>query len=155
MARRYGATRQILKARGLVGHPLGKNPGDVWSLGVSNYRGAHFATYPVGLVERMVRAGCPERRCVVCRRAWRHPVRRLGAAAVRLALRPTCDCRAESEPGLVLDPFMGVGTTAIAAEQLHRDWLGIELNPDFARQARERIVAERTKRRQQSGPGYG
>jgi DNA modification methylase len=35
----------------------------------------------------------------------------------------------------VLDPFFGAGTTAIAAERLGRDWLGIELNPAFAAQA--------------------
>ena len=32
----------------------------------------------------------------------------------------------------MLDPFMGSGTTAVVAESLGRDWLGIELNPQFA-----------------------
>jgi len=39
----------------------------------------------------------------------------------------------------VLDPFFGAGTTAVAAEQVHRDWLGIELNPGFAELAARRI----------------
>lgn len=134
---------KALKARGLVGHPLGKNPGDVWTIGTSTYRGAHFATYPIALAERMVQAGCPEQRCITCRAPWRRPLRRLGATAIRLALRPTCTCRAGSEPGLVLDPFMGAGTTALAAEQLQRDWLGIELNPDFAALATERLATAR------------
>lgn len=139
-----------LKARGLVGHPLGKNPGDVWTIATSTYRGAHFATYPVALAERMVRAGCPERRCAACRAPWRRPLRRLGATALRLTLRPTCACRAAGEPGLVLDPFMGAGTTALAAERLRRDWLGVELNPDFAALASDRITVDRTRR--QSAP---
>ena len=136
-----------LHAAGLLGHPLGKNPGDVWRLAVSGYRGPHFATFPVSLARRMVEAGCPERRCGQCRAAYKRPVRRLGAVATRLALRAMCDCDAASEPGLVLDPFIGSGTTAIAAEALGRDWLGIELNPDYVVLASDRIDGERDTRK--------
>lgn len=129
-----------IKAAGRVGHPLGKNPGDVWRIATSNYRGAHHATFPVALAERAIRAGCPEARCRECRRPWRRPViRAIGGTATRAALGPTCDCEAPSEPGLVLDPFIGAGTTGVAAERLNRDWLGIELNPDFAALAKARI----------------
>lgn len=131
-----------LRAAGLVGHPLGKNPGDVWRMAASGYRGAHFATFPVTLAQRMVLATTPERRCSHCRTAYTRPVRRLGAYATRLALRAMCDCDADSEPGLVLDPFLGSGSTAIAAEQLGRDWLGIELNPAYAELATERLASE-------------
>lgn len=41
--------------------------------------------------------------------------------------------------GIVLDPFMGSGTTAIVAEQLNRNWIGIELNPKYIEMAEERI----------------
>ena len=38
-----------------------------------------------------------------------------------------------SEPGeLVLDPFVGSGTVCAAAAMLGRNWLGIELNPEYA-----------------------
>lgn len=124
-----------LHAAGLQGHPLGKNPGDVWTIGVSSYRGAHFATYPVRLVERMIRAGCPERRCVRCHAPWVRPLDRTRLAAPR----PTCDHTNGSEPGIVLDPFMGAGSTALAARALHRDWIGIELNPIFRRLALDRL----------------
>jgi site-specific DNA-methyltransferase (adenine-specific) len=131
-----------LRAAGRVGRPLGKNPGDVWRLASAGYRGAHFATFPRGLAERALRAGCPEARCQRCRRPWRRStLRALGAVASRGVLRPGCTCQAESEPGLVLDPFMGAGTTAVAAEALGRDWLGIELNPDFAALAERRVAA--------------
>ena len=43
------------------------------------------------------------------------------------------------EPGLVLDPFLGSGTVALVAIEHRRDWLGIELNPDFAALAEQRI----------------
>jgi site-specific DNA-methyltransferase (adenine-specific) len=133
-----------LKAQGLVGHQLGKNPGDVWQLPSSSFRSAHHATFPVRLASRAIQAGCPEARCTHCRLPWRRQaIRAIGGRAVRAALTPTCDCQAASEPGLVLDPFIGSGTTAIAAEKLSRDWLGIELNPDFAVLAQMRIASAR------------
>ena len=41
--------------------------------------------------------------------------------------------------GVVLDIFMGSGTTAIVAKRLGRRWLGIELNPEYAELANRRI----------------
>ena len=40
---------------------------------------------------------------------------------------------------IVLDPFMGSGTTAYVAQRLSRKWIGIELNPEYAK-----IIKERT-----------
>jgi DNA modification methylase len=40
---------------------------------------------------------------------------------------------------VVLDPFMGAGSTAVAAVQHHRDFLGIELNPEYRALALARI----------------
>ncbi|MGH3613264.1 MAG: DNA methyltransferase [Pseudonocardia sp.] len=45
----------------------------------------------------------------------------------------------------MLDPFMGTGPTALAAEKHGRDWLGIELNPAYAEMSMERIAAARQK----------
>ena len=48
--------------------------------------------------------------------------------------------RASSNPGdIVLDPFLGSGTTARVAQVLKRRYLGIEIDPRYARQARKRI----------------
>ena len=41
--------------------------------------------------------------------------------------------------GVVLDPFMGAGTTAIVAQELGRNYVGIELNSDYVKIAEDRI----------------
>ena len=41
--------------------------------------------------------------------------------------------------GLVLDPFVGSGTSAIAAKKLGRHYLAFEIDPDVAERARERV----------------
>lgn len=41
--------------------------------------------------------------------------------------------------GVVLDPFVGSGTTAVVAYRLQRKYIGIELNPEYAEMARRRV----------------
>jgi len=142
---RGNAGLATLKRRGLAGHPLGKNPGDVWSLPTASYHGAHFATFPPRLVERPLLATCPERVCARCGLAWRRTAR-LGRLAVRGKLLPACSCERGWRPGLVLDPFLGAGTVAVVAEQHGRDWLGIELNPVFAALTEQRLADAKRSR---------
>ena len=40
---------------------------------------------------------------------------------------------------VVLDPFMGSGTTAVACKKLGRHYIGFEINPDYCKYAEERI----------------
>lgn len=48
---------------------------------------------------------------------------------------------ASSRPGdLVLDPFLGSGTTAAVAKRLRRHWLGIEQDATYCAEARQRIA---------------
>ena len=49
---------------------------------------------------------------------------------------------------IVLDPFMGSGTSAFAAELLERRWIGIELSPDYTEIARKRVQSLIDERRQ-------
>ena len=133
-----------MKARGETSHRLGKNPGDWWIVPTASYRGEHFATFPKGLIERPIKATCPERVCATCGTAWRRlqagPA--IGSVAVLGALRKSCGCDDRSHrPGLVLDPFFGAGTVGVVAEKLSRRWIGIELNPTYADLARQRIAA--------------
>jgi DNA modification methylase len=44
--------------------------------------------------------------------------------------------------GTVLDPFGGAGTTGLVADRLQRDAILIELNPEYAEIARNRIASE-------------
>lgn len=47
---------------------------------------------------------------------------------------------ASSNPGdLVIDPFLGSGTTAVAAEQLKRKWSGCDISLEYCQWAAERI----------------
>jgi len=48
-------------------------------------------------------------------------------------------CSAE---GLVLDPFMGAGTTALVARKLNRNFIGIELNQKYIEIAERRLQRE-------------
>lgn len=44
--------------------------------------------------------------------------------------------------GIVLDPFMGAGTTAVVAKGLGRDYIGFELNPEYVSIATKRLYNE-------------
>jgi DNA modification methylase len=46
------------------------------------------------------------------------------------------------EGGIILDPFLGAGTTAMVADRLRRDCIGIELNEESAGLARARIKGD-------------
>lgn len=46
------------------------------------------------------------------------------------------------EGGLILDPFMGAGTTAMVARKLNRNYVGFELNPEYIKIAQNRIHNE-------------
>jgi DNA modification methylase len=43
------------------------------------------------------------------------------------------------EKGIVLDPFMGSGTTAVVSRKFGRNYLGIELNPEYIKIAEKRL----------------
>ena len=65
---------------------------------------------------------------------------------IRAGYEQGCKCKnAPTEPGIVLDPFMGAGTTALAAERLNRRWTGIELSQDYIDLARKRLAAHRNE----------
>lgn len=63
---------------------------------------------------------------------------------------PTCECRPMDSflepdkpyptvPCVVLDPFSGSGTTGVVALRLGRDYVGIELNPDYVAMSENRL----------------
>jgi len=51
-----------------------------------------------------------------------------------------CGCHAGFEPGIVLDPFMGAGTTALVALKQRKRFIGIEIKQEYIDMAKRRIA---------------
>jgi DNA modification methylase len=79
-----------------------RNKRSVWVTPTQPFKGAHFATFPTGLIKTCMQAGCPH-------------------------------------GGVVLDPFVGAGTTAVVARELGKNYIGIELNPEYVKIAENRL----------------
>lgn len=70
-----------------------------------------------------------------------------------LGWQPTCKCPRAYEAGgeqhdiepvpcTVLDPFSGAGTTGLVATRMGRNFIGIELNPQYVAMAERRILGD-------------
>ena len=113
-------------------NPDGKNPGDVWEFTVPSFSEAHFAVYPESLVERPIKSTCPPTVCASCGAPYERGEEKDEWLQV-------CSCSSkETAPGIVLDPFVGSGTTASTAKRLGRQFIGFELNPDYVAIAQQR-----------------
>jgi len=65
---------------------------------------------------------------------WGHPSQKPEDLITKLIACST-------DPGdIVLDPFLGSGTTAVCALKMDRSWIGIEKDPVYAEKSRQRIV---------------
>jgi DNA modification methylase len=53
---------------------------------------------------------------------------------VRVPIQAGCP-----DGGIVLDPFMGSGTTALVAVETSRNFIGVEINPDSREEALQRL----------------
>jgi DNA modification methylase len=62
------------------------------------------------------------------------------------ALVQTCILGGCPKNGLVLDPFLGSGTTAVVAQKLNRNWLGIDCVRAYCTMAKRRLDAARQGR---------
>ncbi|MGH2976592.1 MAG: DNA-methyltransferase [Solirubrobacterales bacterium] len=82
--------------------PNDRNLRSVWEIHTQAYKDAHFATFPLALIE-------------------------------------PCIQLATAQNDLVLDPFIGSGTTGVAALEAERRFLGIELNPEYVAIAERRL----------------
>jgi DNA modification methylase len=67
------------------------------------------------------------------------PYRGAHFAAFPPMLAKTCILAGCPKGGTVLDPFFGSGTTGLAAKELSRHFIGIDINKDYCRLARTRI----------------
>ena len=66
------------------------------------------------------------------------PYKEAHFATFPIELPITCIKAGCPKGGIVLDPFFGSGTTGLAAQELHRHWVGIELNPEYIEIAKRR-----------------
>lgn len=70
---------------------------------------------------------------------WNIPQERNNAHPAPFPLELAQRCIESVGSGPVLDPFLGSGTTAVAAEMLGIEWIGIEKSPSYVAMANERI----------------
>jgi DNA modification methylase len=58
-----------------------------------------------------------------------------------LGWRPSCKCNAgESIPAIVFDPFAGAGTTGMEAKRLGRNYIIVDIKPEYCEMTRKRIA---------------
>jgi len=130
----------------------------------------HFASYPRTLIERPIRATCPEQICDKCGKPrekifkshankreeeWHDEKygnddrngKRLGRMQPTCNVTNTqtfdhyssCNCNSGFHAGVVLDPFMGSGTTALEAIAQGKHYIGIDLSQKYVNLANARI----------------
>lgn len=146
---------------------MGANQRTVWWMATQGTRLQHYATFPEALVEICLLSGTSERgACAACGAPWRREMEIIERAGHKPRLdelrfsggsgeqrndvrrfrgwEPTCRCvdAGEPRPCVVLDPFVGSGTTALVALRHGRSCIGIELSEQYASIARDRITAD-------------
>jgi DNA modification methylase len=101
-----------------------RNKRSVWTINTKPFSEAHFATFPPMIPEIIIKAGTSKKGCCPkCGAPWIRTDTNLWDAG--------CDCGHSPIPCIVLDPFLGSGTTSAVAQHLGRIGLGFELNPDY------------------------
>jgi DNA modification methylase len=145
----------------------GRNKRCVWLISTTQFPEAHFAVYPEKLIEIPIKAGCPEFICKKCGKArikilepTEEYKKYLGQgnleehhagqetktkfkvktnAEYKIKGYTDCGCNAGFESGIVLDPFIGSGTTAEEALKQRKRFIGIELKQEYIDMANKRL----------------
>lgn len=117
---------------------LGKNPGDLWEIPTQPFPEAHFAVYPEKLVERAIKAGCPKEVCKKCGKP-KERITNLTHEHITIGWKNPCNCNAEFEPGTVLDPFAGSGTTGLVAIKERVNCIMVEIKPEYCEMIERRL----------------
>ena len=151
----------------------GRNKRCVWEIPTKSFKAAHFAVYPETLIEPIIKAGCPEFICKECGKArvkilepTEEYKKYLGKdnlkehhmgqdtktkfkvkanSEYKFKGYTSCGCNAGWESGIVLDPFMGAGTTALVALKQRKRFIGIEIKQEYIDMAYKRIARVQQK----------
>ena len=65
-----GTGQSAYRHRNMRPDPRGRNKRTVWSINLTPYKDAHFATFPPALIEPMVLAGSSSKTCPKCGQPW-------------------------------------------------------------------------------------
>ena len=142
----------------------GRNKRTVWTIPTKPFKEAHFAVFPPDLIKPCILAGTSPRACEICGAPWKRVVkvesgqgegkpydskrpdglvfrgRNRPSKRTELGWYPTCSCKNEGTGRcIVLDPFMGSGTTGMVAAMHQRNFIGFELNQEYCEMAEKRI----------------
>jgi len=79
----------------------------------------------------------PEDVWIIKREYWSGKVKTPNKLPIKLVEKMVMFSSDEGD--IILDPFLGSGTTAVACEKLNRRWIGIEINPEYCEIAKRRI----------------
>lgn len=72
---------------------------------------------------------------------WEFPQERDNIHPAPFPLELADRCIISTEAQIILDPFMGSGTTAVACRKRNRNFIGIEISPEYCALAEKRIKA--------------
>lgn len=122
--KRHSAKKGEAKAGRPSGNPLGKNPSDYWVFSAENC----FQEDPVWEIPN-VKANHPEQTIHPCQ--FPHE------------LAERCVLAFSGVGDTVLDPFVGAGTSAVAALKADRNAIGIDRSPDYIALTHQRVKALR------------
>lgn len=164
----YGEAPNTVNPKTLETHRLkmledpGRNIRSVWTITTQPYPEAHFAVFPEAIPEKCIKAATPEMGC--CSKCGAPQERvsdntlvghtKITGLAVdnfegtkgrcgdvishTRGWQPTCKCNTDSIPSLVLDPFMGSGTTLWMAKKLNRRAVGYDISEEYCQLALDR-----------------
>jgi DNA modification methylase len=144
-----------------------RNKRTVWTIPTKPFKGAHFAVFPPDLIRPCILAGTSLKNCPKCGGPWFRVIKKTGHINRREPAHapnncptktdptgwkpttigteefmPSCSCQGNdgSQRSIILDLFGGSGTVAMVAEELDRDSIYIDLNPEYTEMAKGRVV---------------
>jgi DNA modification methylase len=161
------------RVRVLASGAASRNLRSVWKMSTQPFSEAHFATFPIALPLKCIKAGtslkgvCPK--CgapharILQKKFYgnRNPIPGSNGSLkvnqqkpefkgdanfakyegpITTGWKASCECNAgDPIPATVLDPFSGAASTGVACVRLDRNYIGLELNPEYIAMSERRL----------------